>query len=395
MLTHLFKLIWNKKKQNFLIMLELFISFLVMFAVFVVIVKHYQSYNQPRGFDETDVWSIHRSTAQPLGMGDIASDSARLLDQLIIRQIRSMPEVQEVSYSSANTPYSNTRHSVQIKRGKVKARSDIFIVEDSYAGLMKIDLQAGRWFTKADFGTNYTPMVINTKLKEKLFEKEDALNKLISLGGRNYKVTGIVTNLKGEGDFVDADPGFFTRVDSLFYGKDNAILVKVRPGADANFEARLFKSLSRMMKSATWEIVHLDDKRALRNKQQILPLIIISIVVIFFIINVALGLFGVLWYNINKRRGEIGLRRAVGASGNNVSRQLVLEALVLSTISLLVGLFFAIQFPLLNIFDLPASIYFAGIVLAVVFIYLLVIICSLYPGKQAAAIYPATALHEE
>jgi putative ABC transport system permease protein len=34
-------------------------------------------------------------------------------------------------------------------------------------------------------------------------------------------------------------------------------------------------------------------------------------------------------------------------------------------------------------------------VLAVCFIYLLVILCALYPGREAATIYPAVALHED
>jgi putative ABC transport system permease protein len=108
-----------------------------------------------------------------------------------------------------------------------------------------------------------------------------------------------------------------------------------------------------------------------------------------------MGLFGVLWYNINKRRGEIGLRRAVGATGRSVSSQLVAEAMILATFSLIIGSFFAIQFPLLNVFNLPASVYLIALFLSVTFIYLLVLVCSLYPGKQAAAIYPAVALHEE
>ena len=74
---------------------------------------------------------------------------------------------------------------------------------------------------------------------------------------------------------------------------------------------------------------------------------------------------------------------------------MVSEALVLSTLALMVGVFFAIQFPLLNVFDLPANVYFKGMILSVVFIYSLVIICAFYPGRQAADIYPAVALHEE
>jgi putative ABC transport system permease protein len=139
----------------------------------------------------------------------------------------------------------------------------------------------------------------------------------------------------------------------------------------------------------------MDNKLASKNKLTLVPMIIASIVAGFLIINVALGLFGVLWYNINKRKGEIGLRRAVGASGRSISRQLVAEALVLSTLSLIIGCFFAFQFPLLNVFDLEAGTYMIAILLSAIFIYLLVLACSLYPGRQAAAIYPAIALHEE
>ncbi|MGY0038291.1 ABC transporter permease [Pedobacter sp. NJ-S-72] len=135
--------------------------------------------------------------------------------------------------------------------------------------------------------------------------------------------------------------------------------------------------------------------RKSKNKSTIIPMVIFIIVAGFLIINVALGLFGVLWYNINKRRGEIGLRRAIGASGKSVSYQLVYESLILATMSLTIGFLFAIQFPLLHVFDIPASAYLIAILLAVIFIYLLVFLCSLYPGKQAAAIHPAVALHEE
>lgn len=124
-------------------------------------------------------------------------------------------------------------------------------------------------------------------------------------------------------------------------------------------------------------------------------MIIFSIIAGFLILNVALGLFGVLWYNINKRKGEIGLRRAIGASGSSVSLQLVAESFVLASMSLIVGVFFALQFPLLGVYNVPSAVYLTAILLSVGFIYILVILCALYPGKQAAAILPAVALHEE
>jgi putative ABC transport system permease protein len=183
-------------------------------------------------------------------------------------------------------------------------------------------------------------------------------------------------------------------MDSNAMSWAGTIILKVRPGTSAAFESKLFKTLSNAI-GTNIEIEHLDKKLVSKNKVMLVPMIIASVVAGFLIINVALGLFGVLWYNINKRKGEIGLRRAVGASGNDVSGQLVGEALVLATLSLIIGVFFAVQFPLMNVFDLPANTYLIAMALAIVFIYVLVIICALYPGRQAAAIYPAVALHEE
>jgi putative ABC transport system permease protein len=69
--------------------------------------------------------------------------------------------------------------------------------------------------------------------------------------------------------------------------------------------------------------------------------------------------------------------------------------LVLATFALVVGSFFAVQFPLLHVFDLPTWVYILALIFAILFVYVLVTICSLYPGRQAAGIYPAIALHED
>ncbi len=53
MLQHLLTLIWNKKRQHFLLFLELFVSFLVLFAVFTMLVFNYGNMKQPRGLNTT------------------------------------------------------------------------------------------------------------------------------------------------------------------------------------------------------------------------------------------------------------------------------------------------------------------------------------------------------
>ena len=209
------------------------------------------------------------------------------------------------------------------------------------------------------------------------------------------KVIGVVEDMKVKGDYATPGYAVFNRIDTGMFHWLSKIVIKVTPTADATFEGHLYKTMANYLKNANVEIEHLTNKRRTINYFSLVPMIVLLIVAAFLMINVALGLFGVLWYNINKRRGEIGLRRAVGATGKSVSGQLVAEAMILATFSLIIGSFFAIQFPLLNVFDVPAGVYLTALVLSILFIYLLVLLCSLYPGRQAAAIYPAVALHEE
>jgi len=396
MLTHLFKLIWNKKKQNFLLMLEMLVSFIVIFAVFTLLVYYYQNYRQPMGFVYENVWSVH------LGSNEARekNDSAIAIKQSAKQILLSIPQVEQLSYTGSNIPFSMSSNNTDASYKDRKTMSNVYTVEDSYAKVLHINVIEGRWFDAADAASKYRPVVINASLKEKLFTNETAVGKVLGkdvLGkddGR-MRVIGVVNDFKDKGDFHALTPGLFRRADTASYNRMGEILVKMRPGSGAEVESRLYKALSNTIKNTNIEIEHLSKKRVDINNFTLIPMIILLVVAGFLIINVALGLFGVLWYNINKRKSEIGLRRAVGASAKSISAQLVGEALVLSTISLLIGSFFAIQFPLLHVFDLPASVYLVAQLLAIIFIYMLVLLCAWYPGKQAAAIYPAVALHEE
>jgi putative ABC transport system permease protein len=390
MITHLFKLIWNKKKQNFLLITEMLVSFLVVFAVFTLLVYNYKNYKAPMGMDYDDVWVVNYTPPENINRPDSVAMFIASLKQMI----HSMPQVKEMSFTSGNVPFSMNTSNSMMSYNNRQVMTNIYGTEDSYLKLLNMQILEGRWFSSEDNAVKMPSVVINQKLKEKLFGNESPLGKVLGTDTDKSRVIGVVSDVKSDGDYQEVKPGIYKRMDSGWMRWAGTMLLKVQTGTGAAFESKLYKSLSNSI-GTTIEIEHLDKKRVNKNKLMLVPTIIMLVVAGFLIINVALGLFGVLWYNINKRKGEIGLRRAVGASGNAVSKQLVGEALVLSTISLIVGSFFAVQFPLMNVFDLSANIYLIAILLSVLFIYGLVFICALYPGKQAAAIYPAVALHEE
>jgi putative ABC transport system permease protein len=391
MVRHLFKLIWNRKKQNALLITEIFVSFLVMFGIFTMIVYYYKNYKQPMGFDYNNVWVVNFASPENI----TRKDSMILFKETLKNNLRSMPQIQEVSFTANNVPFSmNTANGSVFYNGQAGVMTNFYNAGEDFPKVLGIQMKEGRWYTKADEGSKIPAVVITAKLEKDLFKGQPALGKVIGEENTKMKVIGVMEDIKDKGSYQDIEAGLYQPIDSSSGMWVSTILLKVKPGTDAAFESRLFKTLSNAI-GTNVEIEHMDNKLVTKNKLMMVPMIIAFVVAGFLLINVALGLFGVLWYNINKRKGEIGLRRAVGASGRSVSGQLVGEALVISTISVIIGCFFAFQFPLLNVFDLEAGTYISAILLSILFIYLLVLACAIYPGRQAAAIYPAVALHEE
>jgi len=393
MIKHLFKLIWNKKKQNFLLMSEMLVSFLVIFAVFTLMVYYYNNYKKTMGFDYNNLWLVNYNNTYQTK----STDSLNIFYDNLRQTIKSMPQVKEVSFCSSNVPLSQNQWTGDAHYKNIGINCDNYIVDDDYKNAMNLRVLEGRWFNKADANAKIQPVIISDELREKLFGNEEALGKMVGTEDKkfNLRVIGVIQGVKAKGDYSPAKAAIYKRTDTGSYHWLDKIMVKVTPDADAAFEGKLYKTLANYMRNSHIEIEHMVNKRKSANLFNLVPMIVTLIVACFLVINVALGLFGVLWYNINKRKGEIGLRRAIGASGQSVSSQLVSESLILATLSLIIGTFFAIQFPLLNVFNLTAGIYIVAMILAIIFIYLLVLVCSLYPGKQAAAIFPAVALHEE
>lgn len=396
MFKHLFKLIWNKKKQNSLLIAEMLVSFMVIFAVFSLMAFYYQNFNKPMGFEYEDVWVINYQNNQKFG----TTDSANLYYEVLTKTIKSLPQVKEVSYAHSNIPFANSTGMTGFTyKGKEYQNVNNYHTDERYKDIFNMKVLEGRWFTKQDMIPGKKRVLINETLREDLFGKGKAIGQVI--GGDKDKaqdkmtVIGVVQDMKDKGDYYSAGRGLYNPNDTGSFKFLSTMVIKVTPDADAAFESKLYKTVTNYMKNATVEIEHLSQKRVAMNKVTLIPTIVLLTIAGFLIINVALGLFGVLWYNINKRKGEIGLRRAIGASGSAVSGQIVTEAMFLATLSLIIGTFFAIQFPILHVFDLAASVYITAIIGAVIFIYLLVLVCSLYPGRQAAAVYPAVALHEE
>ncbi|MGN7887760.1 ABC transporter permease [Dyadobacter sp. 22481] len=388
MLRHLFKLIWNKKGTHSLLIIEIWAAFMVLFGVLTLIVFNLRNYLQPIGFQYEQVWNLELSSNQ---------DTTELAPKLqrVLQRVRSYSEVTVASRMSSNTPFSANQIGNSVNYNKVDVGADFYYTDSELAKVLDLPVKKGRWYTDADLVGKYVPIVINQAMEDKLFQNESGLNKVVKRDDKTfYKVVGVVDRFKAKGQFMSDTPGLFQLLEKNDRWNSN-ILIKTKAGTDANFEARLVKDVAMMLPGWGVEVGYLKDSRKNRENLTLVPVLIFLIVSGFLLTNVALGLFGVLNLNISKRKGEIGLRRAMGATEAKVTGQFLGEIWVLATFSLVIGLMFAVQFPLMNVFDLDKEIYIIAILAAVAVIYIIVTLCAWFPSKQAAKIHPAVALHEE
>ena len=388
MLRHLFKLIWNKKGSHSLLIIEIWASFMVLFGVLSLIVYNVNNYLQPIGFEYEQVWNMDLASNQ-----DTIEVAEKL--QRVMQRIRSAKEVESASRMSSNTPFSANQMSNSVAYNKVNVGADFYHTDSELTKTLDLPMQEGKWYTEADRVSKFTPVVINSKMKEKLFLDEKPLGKVIVQDGKNYfKVVGVVDKFKAKGEYMADNPALF-----LMMAKDDSwnsnILIKTKPGTDANFEAKLVKDIALMLPGWGIEVSYLKESRLNRHKLTLVPVLIFLIVSGFLLTNVALGLFGILNLGIARRRNEIGLRRAMGATERKVTFQFLGEIWVLATLSLIIGLLFAVQFPIMNVFDIASGIYITAILAAIIIIFLIVTLCAWYPSRQASRIHPALALHEE
>jgi putative ABC transport system permease protein len=283
--------------------------------------------------------------------------------------------------------------------------ASFYQVDEDFASVMRFNITEGRWFNQQEQNSPYNNIVITQSLRDALFKDEPVIGKIVAgMSGdeknpRN-RIVGVIEAYKKGGEYSEDTPGSleYRHLENVADSANvpfNTVLIRVKPGVTSAFEEKLMKQANQIAKGWTLEIKSMGEMRTSHNKVALIPLIVFSVICGFLIINVALGLFGVLWYNINRRISEIGLRRAIGAASGQVYGQFIGEVLVLATFGVVLGIFIAAQFPLLQVFGVQTKVYLAAMGGAVVIIYALAASCAAYPSRQASKIAPAIALHEE
>ena len=407
MIRHIFRLVWNRKRSTGLILIEVFICFLVLCGAMAATIYVANEWRKPLGFDYDNVWAVDISGLRWGAEGEELAIDRRAMSDLI-RGVKSMPEVEAAAVSS-NTPFSGSTWG---DGTQIDGKSVHFLwtlTSKELPEVLGLKLLHGRWVDETDGALNYQPVVITRNFAREMFGAADAVGKDMPIykdgelmaepeeGDEINRVVGVMDNYRRRGMIEGDRHSMLVAVDfEAGESLPQELLVRTRPGTPIEFEERLVRTLQSVAPQWSYDTESLDHRRQNALMAYLGPMIIMAVVVVSLMVMVGLGLVGVLWLSVTRRTAELGLRRAMGASGVSVRRQIVGEMWALTTIAVAAGTVIFLQLPLFGAdFDAGWPIFLGGTVLATLIIYAFVTVCGLYPAWLATRVQPATALQYE
>ncbi|MBN2460964.1 MAG: ABC transporter permease [Candidatus Cloacimonetes bacterium] len=399
MIAQMFRMIWNRRGKNFMTFLGIMISFVVLYIVAAIVIYNFKNFFKPLGFDYKDVWYV-TSHWENHPFQELKTTLEKLDSNL-----RNYEEIIHFSYSKSFIFMPSAISTTGVKFAGNRFTCSQNIAGDDFDKVLNIEVLEGRWFSAEDNAMTREPLVINIHTRKALFGDGQAVGQKVIISDSEFEVVGVIGEFRSGGQFSGSRQIIFQRTSltndnelARFLGEyfGSRILLKVKPGTDAQFEQRLIKDLSRIAPDWRIDVRPLEEIKKSANIQTLILPIILAVICTFLMVNIALGLFGVIWYNTDRRKSEIGLRRSIGASQRRIYQLIIGEALFLSFLSLIAGSFFVVQFPVLNIIPyFTAEIYIAAYVVSVLLIIAMTVLCAYYPSRRAIRIEPALALHEE
>lgn len=359
---------------------------------------------QSPGFDQTSVLTA-RLTLPPAKYP--LDDQRRAFAHRVVEELRAVPGVISVGFTDVIPfGYNNSQGTYHIAgqepaEGQPPPHGLIRSVSADYFSTMRIPVLRGRAFTAQDDSQAEPVVIIDRVLAERYFPDRDPIGQQIFRGAsepQNLRtIVGVVAPVKHQG--LD-DP---TAKETLYFPYPQ------RPVESFSLVVRSAVSAEELIPSLRRTIQRVDPEQPLFDVQtlagridgtlqrQRVPMLLFGLFGGMALFLAALGVYGVLAFNVGQRTQEFGIRTALGATAGDVLTLVVVQGLRLVAVGIGLGLvaYFAVSRFLRHlVFDItpldPASLVVGPAVLLVV-----AFAASWLPARRAAQVDPMVALRNE
>lgn len=327
-------------------------------------------------------------------------------------KLEDMEAVNQLDNVTAS--YAASLGQQKVSYGAESKKVFAFGVSAPYAEIdTKTKLAAGYFFTEEDDRSQAAVVVLGADLKEYLFGDQEAVGNFVKLGTKKFQVVGVLSPQGGGASFIDFDNVAYIPIKTLhrrILGIDYAMyfMHQLQDVDRAEETAAEIRSLLRDRHEISDP--DKDDFRVSTMAEMLDTLgtvtgavtyLLLAIVLISLLVG-GVGIMNIMYVTVTERTPEIGLRKAMGATKQDVVWQFLIESLLITfwgwLLGAIIGVAAAFGLSLLaDLFGLNWQFAFPsqGVGVSLLFSLLCGLLFGYRPAKQAAKLDPVSALRVE
>jgi putative ABC transport system permease protein len=355
------------------------------------------------GFDSHNVLTLRLSLPRTQ-----YSDSAQVAGffKSVFERLSATPGVEHaaVAFQPPFTPGGdNSVFSIRDRQaapGDPEPHSDYLFITSDYFRAMGIPLLKGRLFESSDMRTqgpigDGSAIVIDEALAKRFWPDRDPLGANIGWGtqGPWGTIVGVVGTVHAK-DLIEEPKG--TIYFPWYFGSSTFV---VRTTDDPHGLAQTIREqvMAVDANQPVYDIKTMDERLARSLEARRFAVTLLGVFAALALLLAAIGLYGVIAYLVTQRRHEIGIRVALGATGVDVLKLVLRQAIQLALIGVAIGLAAAFALTRLMaslLFGVSATdpLTFASICVILITVALT---ASYIPARRATKIDPMIALRYE
>ncbi len=309
------------------------------------------------------------------------------------KDLKSLEKVSEIDYV---VPLF--MKGVSVDAGGEKKYAYVMGISEEGFELLNTKPEFGELFDKSDTQARAKVAVLGSKIAEDLFDNPaDAVGKRIRFEDLRFKVISVAKKT-GDNEMDNAiSIPYKTTYGSLnpdktfwmiYLGVKSDDMVTT---AKEKAEATLLERYNEDDFSVTEQSELLSTVNQIFN---IVNGVLIAIGSISLLVG-GIGIMNIMYASVTERTKEVGIRRAVGATQQDVLVQFLTESVLLSVFGGVLGLVLATIIVLIVRFFFPAAVNLLAVVITLVISSGIGIFFGVFPARRAARLTPITAIRYE